>query len=139
MNEVTKHRGHCRCDGVSVSISGEPEMSIYCHCDDCRRSTGGPLLASIGVMRDKITWESSEGLARFRKGTATRLFCKNCGSPVAQEHDSKSDMTFFNTGFMAVPEAFPPTYHSFAGQQISWLKLNDDLPRLEKTLLIETK
>jgi len=51
----------------------------------------------------------------------------------------RNDLTFFNTGFMDTPESYPPQYHSFAGQQISWLELNDDLPRHEKTLLIETK
>ena len=47
-------------------------------------------------------------------------------------------MIFINTGFMDEPENFPPKAHTFAGEQLSWLSLHDDLPRFEKTILIET-
>ncbi len=77
-------------------------------------------------------------LKSYRNGTAKRIFCSNCGSPVSQEHDSAADTTFFNTGFMDEPNDFPPTYHTFAGQQLGWLMLHDDLPRMEKTILIKT-
>ena len=49
------------------------------------------------------------------------------------------DLIFFNTAFMDEPEKFPPKYHSFAGKQISWLELADDLPRHEKTILIKSE
>ncbi len=95
-------------------------------------------MASVGFPKQRISWEADDSLKRYRKGTATRLFCSNCGSPVAQEHDSAADLTFFNTGFMDEPNNFPPTYHTFAGQKLTWLKLQDDLPKCEKTLLIKT-
>ncbi len=133
------HKGHCRCGSVTLTACAEPELSVYCHCDDCRRATGAPVLASVGFSKDALDWEQAETLARHTIGTASRLFCRECGTPVAQEHESKNDMTFLNTAFMDNPEAFPPQYHTFAGQQISWLDLEDNLPRVEKTLLIETQ
>ena len=135
---MTVHRGHCRCEGVVVQINVKPDFSVYCHCDDCRRATGAPVLAAIGVLRDAVTWEADASLSRHVNDTCTRSFCNVCGSPVAQEHESAQDRIFFNTGFMDKPEKFPPTYHSFAGQQINWLKLADDLPRHEKTILIKS-
>lgn len=117
----------------------EPDFSVYCHCDDCRRATGAPVLASVAFFKRDIEWQADETLRRYRKGTASRLFCSRCGSPVAQEHDSADDRTFFNTGFMDEPERFAPSYHTFAGQQLSWLQLTDDLPRHEKTILIKTE
>lgn len=133
------HRGHCRCGSVVLIALEEPDFAVYCHCDDCRRATGAPVLTSVGFSKSAIEWQASVTLARHTIGTASRLFCVECGSPVAQEHESKSDMTFINTAFMDDPEAFPPKYHTFADRQISWLKLNDDLPRVEKTLLISTQ
>jgi hypothetical protein len=122
-----------------MNAYGEPSISVYCHCDDCRRATGAPVLASVGFPKDAITWQSDGTCKRYRKGTASRLFCSACGSPVAQEHESAPDITFFNTGFMDQPERYPPTYHSFAGHQLDWLDLRDDLPRYDKTLLIKTE
>ncbi len=138
MSEQADHRGHCRCRSVAMIARAEPELSVYCHCDDCRRATGAPVLASVGFPKVAITWEADGTLSRYREGTASRLFCSNCGSPVAQEHDSASHLTFFNTGFMDEPNGFPPTYHTFAGQKIEWLELHDDLPKVEKTILIKT-
>lgn len=138
MTAPTSHRGHCRCGAVVMIVDADPTLSVYCHCDDCRRSCGAPVIASVGFAKDAVKWEADATLARYRKGTATRLFCSKCGSPVAQEHDSAADTTFFNTGFMDRPSDFPPAYHTFAGQKLDWLELHDDLPKVEKTLLIKT-
>lgn len=133
------HRGHCRCEGVVVEISGDPVLSVFCHCDDCRRSAGAPVIASVGFEKDGIKWQAMETLERWTKGTCSRLFCKRCGSPIAQEHESAPAKTFFNTAFMDRPEDFPPTYHTFEGQQLPWLELADQLSRHEKTVLIKTE
>jgi len=134
---MNQHRGHCRCEGVVILVHGEPEASVYCHCDDCRRSSGAPLIAAAGFRKKNVTWEASDTLAEYVSGTCTRLFCQRCGSPVAQCHESAADMIFFNTGFMDEPEKFPPTFHSFEGMQLSWLALNDTLPRYETTKIIK--
>lgn len=133
------HRGHCRCGSVAMVAHAAPNFSVYCHCDDCRRSTGAPVTASVAFAKNAIVWEAHQTLERYRNGTATRLFCRQCGSPVAQEHDSVSDRTFFNTGFMDDPSAFPPTAHTFAVKQLEWLRLADDLPRHDSTILIQTR
>ena len=134
---MTEHRGHCRCGSVAIRTSAEPEVSVFCHCDDCRRSAGAPLIASVGIPRASVAWDRDASLARYVSGTCTRTFCGTCGSPVAQEHESAPELIFFNTCFMENPENFPPTYHSFGGDQLDWLKLKDDLPRYEATKVIK--
>jgi len=135
-DSTDRHRGHCRCGGIEVSVRGEQVLSVYCHCDDCRRSTGSAVLASVGFEDADVTWLSKETLGKYVKGTCTRLFCNTCGSPIAQQHESAPGKTFFNTGFMDEPDAFAPTYHTFAGQQVEWLKLGDALPRNDAALMI---
>ena len=130
------HKGHCRCGSVAMRATGDPVFSVYCHCDDCRRATGAPVLAAVAFLKAGIEWESDIDLKRHTNGTAHRLFCSACGSPVAQEHDSAPDRTYFNTGFMDKPEQYPPTAHTYEGEQISWLKLSDTLPRAKATLSI---
>lgn len=135
-DDKLQHRGHCRCGGVVMSAKADPVFSVYCHCDDCRRATGAPVLAAVAFMKADTDWLSAETLKRHTNGTAHRLFCSECGSPVAQEHDSKDDRTYFNTGFMDHPENYPPTAHTFEGEQLHWLELDDDLPRAPATLSI---
>lgn len=40
MNE--SYTAHCICPTVDVSISGEPAVMAYCHCDSCRLWLGAP-------------------------------------------------------------------------------------------------
>ncbi|MEM9332883.1 MAG: GFA family protein [Pseudomonadota bacterium] len=136
---MSKHRGHCRCESVVISVTSEPEVSVYCHCDDCRRSTGAPIIAAVGMPGVSVTWEARDTLTRYVHGTCTRTFCNRCGTPIAQEHESAPHLIFFYTAFMDEPDKFPPTYHSFEGQQISWLHLTDDLDRCDKTRVIEVQ
>jgi hypothetical protein len=139
MTGIRQHRGHCRCGSVAITAAAEPNSSVYCHCDDSRRATGSPVLASVAFPKVAIEWTARTSLKSHRTGTAARLICGECGSPVAQEHESASDRIFFNTGFMDDPAAYPPTAHTFAGKQVSWLKLCDRLPKHEKTVLITTE
>lgn len=134
---MTQHRGHCRCESIVISVSSEPEVSVLCHCDDCRRSTGAPMISAVAFVKDSIKWEKAESMGSFVNGSCTRTFCSICGTPIAQEHESAPDLIFFYTAFMDEPEKFPPTYHSFEGDQIDWLKLDDALPRYAKTKIIE--
>ncbi|WP_075995296.1 GFA family protein [Salaquimonas pukyongi] len=137
MTGKSEHRGHCRCGAMVMIAAAEPVFSVYCHCDDCRRAAGAPVLAAVAFMKDAIDWQSAGSLKRHTNGTAHRLFCGECGSPVAQEHDSAADRTFFNTGFMDAPERYPPQAHTFEGEQLGWLELKDSLPRAKATLSIK--
>lgn len=138
MTAASTHKGHCRCGSVAMHAAAAPDFSVYCHCDDCRRSCGAPVIASVGFQSADIIWDADETLLRYQNGTATRLFCSRCGSPVAQQHESAAEKIFFNTGFMDDPAAYPPTYHTFSGEQLPWLELSDDLPRADRTLIIKT-
>jgi len=35
-------RGGCLCGSVRYECSGDTEEASYCHCDDCKKATGGP-------------------------------------------------------------------------------------------------
>lgn len=136
---MVSHRGHCRCEGVVILAKCEPEIKVYCHCDDCRRSAGAPIIAAVSFEKSHIDWQSSDTLARYENGSCTRLFCNRCGSSIAQEHESAPTRTYFNTAFMDEPENFAPEAHSYSTEQLSWLKLNDTLPRHEKTVSIQAR
>ena len=125
---MNDHIGKCRCGGVSIRTSGNVHFSGYCHCDDCRRSNGAPIVAFVGFKKNEFEWNSDETLAEWRNETYSRFFCKACGSPIAYADDKLPEVTFFYTGFMENPESFPPEHHSYHGAKLGWLNLADDLP-----------
>lgn len=127
------HRGFCRCNGVRMEASGTTDFQGYCHCDDCRRSSGAPVLAFAGYEKTKIKWTADATLTRWQNGPFARLFCEACGSPVAYTDEQADDMIFFYVGFMENAEAFAPEHHSYNGERLEWLTLADSLPQFDDT------
>ena len=127
------HSGSCRCGGVSIEASGNANFKGYCHCDDCRRSNGAPVVSFVAFTCKQFDWKTKQSLAEWRNGDFGRLFCKSCGSPVAYTDDHYPEVVFFYIGFMTKPSIFAPENHSFHSSKLSWLKLVDELPKSNQT------
>ena len=66
------------CGAVRYTASAENPTLSACHCDMCRRWTGGPLL-SVGAV--EVKWEGADKLTTFTSSAwAERGFCAVCGS-----------------------------------------------------------
>ncbi|NJL78678.1 MAG: GFA family protein [Richelia sp. RM2_1_2] len=77
-NEVER-RGSCLCGAVSVSIKTKTNNVDACHCNMCRKWTGGPLFA-IECSGD-VNFEGNENISVFDSSEwAERGFCRNCGT-----------------------------------------------------------
>ena len=123
------YEGGCLCGGVRFRVEVRPTDAGYCHCTLCQRSTGAPVLA----------WASFPvGEFSYTKGSATRYdssswghreFCNQCGTQIAFRENEAAKTIEVNVGCMDDPSAFPPEYHIFANDQISWFDTADDLPR----------
>ncbi|OOQ84159.1 cytochrome P450 52A11 [Penicillium brasilianum] len=48
--------GHCNCNSVRISLPEQPEGSVICHCENCRRA-GGAFSVNYFVAEDEITVE----------------------------------------------------------------------------------
>ena len=129
---TVSHEGGCRCGAVRFSANAEPHFTSYCHCEDCRRSTGAPVAAFVGFYRSEVDW-SADATASYSRPPATRLFCPQCGAPIGYRDDRLPDRIYFYTGAMDEPERFAPAQHAYAGEQLPWLALADDLPRQQAT------
>ena len=74
-----KQGGQCLCGAVAFRISvPEPVYSI-CHCGNCRRWSGGPLM-SVHCPGD-VEFDEPGAVAWYRSSEwAERGFCRTCGS-----------------------------------------------------------
>lgn len=131
MNEKPTHTGGCRCGAVRFA-AGEPHHVSYCHCGDCRRATGAPMSAFVGFMVAQVTF-TGKGLKMFENGPVTRSFCGTCGSPIAYVDERLEDRIYFMLGAMDRPAGYEPTLHAYVSEQLPYLRLEDDLPRLAKS------
>lgn len=132
MGEGSISKGRCRCGEVRIRARGRPEAVVYCHCRDCRRSSGAPVSLFVGYRTEQVerrgepkVYESSPGVRRS--------FCLECGSPISYEDERLPGKVYFHTGVFDEPEKFEPRAHSWFSQRLWWLDLRDDLLRYRES------
>ena len=128
-----KHEGGCMCGRTRFTIFAGSNFASYCHCDDCRTSTGGALSAFVGFPTASIVWQG-EPLAIYKSSkNVSRSFCPECGSPVCYDDEKLPENSYFYVGMLDNPDDFPMQSHSYIGGRLSWVHINDDLPQFDGT------
>ncbi len=121
--------GGCLCGAVRFRAQGEPIWVAHCHCPSCRRQTGAPFATYAGYAAAKFV--VTDGLLAAYKSSpgVRRQFCAQCGSPITYESDRWPGEVHVLIGAMDAPEKFTPQAHVYVAHRLSWLRLDDDLPR----------
>ena len=79
MPNTQQAKGACLCGSVQITAPSMDKNFTACHCDMCRKWTGGPLL-SIKCGSD-VTFIGEEHIGIYNSSDwAERGFCKKCGS-----------------------------------------------------------
>ncbi|MEM8646144.1 MAG: GFA family protein [Pseudomonadota bacterium] len=124
--------GGCMCGAVRFEAYGAVRDVGYCHCESCRRHTGAPLVAYVGVAADQVRF-SGAPRARYRSSPAVeRAFCPECGTSLTWEGVTQTSgvkVIEFHISTLDHPERFKPEEHTRYDERISWLEVADDLPR----------
>lgn len=121
------HAGACRCGLISAEMTAEPVLRLYCHCRDCRKQTGAPMMAFVVFNDSDVTWFGTP--KTFRSGGVERSFCEHCGSQIGYRDDELPGEVYLALGFMDEPERYPPSFHAFEKRRLSFLHIADELPR----------
>ena len=126
-------KGHCHCGAVRWQSDGEVAWSAYCHCADCRRNCAAPVTAFFGLPHGSVLWSGDAPKIYHSSDAVERLFCHKCGTQMAYRHADDTANIHLYTATLKDPDVMPPTLHVFHSEHLSWLKIDDDLPRHDKT------
>lgn len=79
-------KGSCFCGSVQFEFELPSKFVVNCHCSECRRAHGAAFVTWVGTWEEKLSiLQGAEHLATYAYNephTATRQFCKTCGSPL---------------------------------------------------------
>jgi hypothetical protein len=123
------YQGGCFCDAVQFTVTGEPAGMGYCHCEDCRRWSAGPVNAFTLWNPDavKIT-RGAELIGSYNKTPrSTRKWCKSCGGHLFTEHPAWKLIDVYAA---AIPD-FPYQPGVHVHYQETRLPLRDGLPKMK--------
>ena len=125
--------GGCLCGAVRYRITKFPKVVTHCHCSICRRGAGAAFVTWLTVDADGFAY--SEGLpAAYRSSPdVTREFCDRCGTSLSFRSDAHPDELDISVGSLDQPGAVTPQDHIWVDAMVSWLKLDDGLPRLARS------
>jgi hypothetical protein len=128
--------GGCLCGGVRYEYAGEPEGASYCHCDDCRKATGGPYTVGVKARADALRIVSGRVKGYTTTGDSgkkiTREFCPECGSPLFTKGELCPDLVWIKAGSLDKPELIKPSVQTWMQCAVPWAYLSKDLPGFPK-------
>jgi hypothetical protein len=124
--------GQCHCGQVHYEMPEEVARHTLCHCTDCRRHVGAPVVAWAVVPTDKIvitgdltTYNSSEH--------GRRLFCSRCGTNLFYTNQEiLPGMIDVLSATLDDPSQIVPTAQYQTAERIPWMETINDLPTFER-------
>ena len=128
MAPTTEATGGCLCGAVRYRASGPLRSVVYCHCSQCRR-TSGHFVAATAVPHGALTLTEQSGLAWFRSSEfARRGFCKTCGASVFWEPAHRKYMAVM-AGTLDMPTGLVSQEHIHVDDAADYYEISDGLPQ----------
>jgi hypothetical protein len=125
--------GGCHCGAVRYEAHGEPFESALCHCADCRRTTGAPVVAWFTVRTADFRFTVGEPSRHASSYHAERRFCGRCGAQITfVDKAYAGERIDVTTASLDDPDAVPPREHIWTRSRIGWMKDTSGLP--ERTM-----
>lgn len=136
MNKDVRHNGSCFCGDVKFTVSGEPALMAYCHCESCRNWSAGPVNAftlwkptavEITHGLDNIAGFDKNPISGDDEVVSNRVWCKTCGGHLYTDHPTM--------GLIDVPAVlikgleFTPAFHVHYRESV--LPMKDGLPKFK--------
>ena len=126
--QTTRKTGGCLCGAVRYEVDGPLRKVVYCHCEQCRK-TSGHYVAATAVDVDKLTFTEDSGLRWYRSSDiAERGFCQHCGSSLFWRPDHGKYVALM-AGALDAPTGLTSREHIHVDDASDYYELTDGLPQ----------
>ncbi|WP_033075504.1 GFA family protein [Sphingopyxis sp. MWB1] len=133
MNDSSERAsGQCHCGKIRYSMPVTVEHHALCHCTDCRRHAGAPMVGWGLVSQDVL---EVEGTPRIYESSADgrRHFCGDCGTGLFYTNDVIfPGMIDVQTATLDDPDLIPARVQIQTAERIGWMEKLGDMPSFER-------
>ncbi len=127
---MSRGTGGCLCGATRYAVTGPLRDVSYCHCSQCRR-TSGHFVAASACAAEHLLVLVDDGLRWHRSSpTAQRGFCKHCGSSLFWRPDDGRHISIM-AGSIDLPTGLSAVEHIHVDSAADYYTINDGLPRFE--------
>ncbi len=125
---TTELTGSCLCGAVKFSINGTLRKVVYCHCEQCRK-TSGHFVAATACDTDRLEILEDAGLCWYESSNiATRGFCSCCGSSLFWKPEHGKYIAIM-AGTLDAPTGLRSREHIYVADASDYYELHDGLPQ----------
>ena len=135
---MSKLDGSCLCGKVTYRCAADPIATAVCHCTTCQKQTGTAFSVVVVVPREAFEVEG-ESLATYTTVSedsgleARRVFCRECGSPIATLADGMPSAAIIKAGTLDDRTWLEPQAHVFCDSALPFVAVDQQpgikLPR----------
>ncbi|HEX6679155.1 MAG TPA: GFA family protein [Gaiellaceae bacterium] len=121
-------RGSCQCRGVEFEVVGDFVSMAFCHCETCKKISGGVGTANGRIRTENVRLLAGEDLVRTYQpdeGSA-KTFCSVCGSNLFGSGWPESEFTSVRLSAIDTPLEEGPDAHLYVRSLAPWETLPDD-------------
>ena len=113
---------------MEFEVEGDFATMSFCHCETCKKISGGVGTANGGVRTEQIRLLAGEDLVRTYQpdeGSA-KTFCSHCGSNLFGSGWPESEFTSVRLSAIDTPLEGRPEVHVWTRSVAPWETLPDD-------------
>ena len=125
--------GHCHCGRVRYRVALDRLTDVgICHCEACRRSTGGTHVTWATVPETAFAWTGEPPAEYASSSHGHRYFWPHCGAQLAFRSTRFPGEVDITVTTLDDPAAAPPDHHTWLRSRLPWVHLGDGLRREEE-------
>ena len=125
--------GGCHCGAVRYQLEGKPKDVALCHCVDCRRNAGAPVMAWAGYPESSLKMTKGTPKVFNSSGVTKRSFCGDCGTGLFYRNaEFLPDVVEVQLATLDDQEALPPTVQIQVAERLSWMKEAHRLSEIQR-------
>jgi len=125
--------GGCHCGAIRYELRGEAITHALCHCTDCRRHAGAPMVGWTMYAADQLKVIKGAPKTYHSSENGRRQFCGDCGTGLFYVNAVMlPGIVDVQSATYDDPNAVPPRMHIQVAERIGWMQSAHELPTFER-------
>ena len=125
--------GGCHCGAIRYQIEGDMLVHALCHCTDCRRHAGAPMVGWAMYALDAVKVTSGEPKVYASSEHGRRHFCPDCGTGLFYVNvNAMPGIIDIQSATFDDPDSAPATMQIQVADRIPWMEHVHELPVFER-------
>ena len=128
--------GGCHCGAVRYTMHAPPLSVQHCHCENCRKTSGGLSVTGGVLPRDKVQIEGADNLTAYRSSVSfERQFCRTCGCQLFGYEDGEAALFYVDVATLdgGIDPGHPREMesHIYMRSRAEWENVSDAVPHFQ--------